>query len=172
MKNGKPINIFKIIIAVGFFGIIAYTISKNINNKFWDTNIIQVLSLINAVVIGFFIVQSLTEKRRYIDCIDKIVLDLQKEVANNEDIYSSDKRIARLAQKSVSNRIKYLKDYSDGEVKKEFEYIENQMKEFKEMYDDHCGSDEEIKGIRVDLNRYIDNITDKCVKIRLMLYKI
>ena len=143
---------------------------KNFNSSnFWTANFIQILTLIVTSGLSFFFVQKLTDKRRKIDCYEHILNEVQNIVENNATIFSVDKE-ALLLQKSIANKIKYLKEHSFSEIKSDLEYIENQFQELRDLYGNHNSSSYELKNIELDMLKHKTNISDKIDKIKLELY--
>lgn len=165
----KTKDIIFVIIVVCISVFIAY---KNIHNKnFWDTNIIQILTLMLTSIISFFFVQHLTDKRRKIDCIEHIIVEIQHTISNDELIFSANKTAISI-QVSIGNRLKHLKDNSFCQVQSDIDYVYNEYIELRELYSNHSQNAESLESIQADMQRHIHNISDKCDKIRLALYEI
>ena len=168
MKIKTKDIIFLIIIAI----ILGFIVYKNIHNdNFWDTNIIQLLTLMLTSIISFFFVQHLTDKRRKIDCIEHIIVEIQHTIENDETIFSFNKTALSM-QASIGNRLKHLKEHSFCKVQSDINYVYDEYTELRELYSNHNQNVESLESIKTDMQRHIHNISDKCDKIRLALYEI
>ena len=155
MKRKKITNFLFVVIIVILSG---FLISKNYSSEnFWTASFIQILTLIVTSGLSFFFVQKLTDKRRKIDCYEHILNEVQNIVENNTKIFSVEKE-ALLLQKSIANKIKYLKEHSFSEIKSDLEYIENQFQELRDLYGNHSTNIYELKNIELDMLKHKTNI--------------
>lgn len=166
--NRKVISNILFICITAIFALLL--LFKNLNStSFWDANFIQILTLTVTATLSFFFVQRLTDKRRKIDCYEHILNEIQSIIDNNTNIFSLSQD-ALLLQKSIANKIKYLKEHSFAEIKTDLEYIEDQFQELRDLYGNHQTSAADLKSIEPDMTKHKTNISDKIDKIKLELY--
>lgn len=140
--------------------------------NFLEANLVQIVTLMLATFVAFYISQKLTDKRRKIDLIQQQLNDIQNLIANSDYIFSiEDTKRARILQKSTLNKIKHIKDYSFPFIFQDIEYISECFVQLKELYDEHSACEEDLQVVSDDIFRIKMNISDKIDKIKLMLYE-
>jgi hypothetical protein len=162
--------------SVFFIGCIALIsiilIWKNCNtNDFYEANLLQILTFILATMISFSFVQHRTDKRRKVDCIEHIIIEIQNLINNNEILFSLE-REALILQSSIANKIKYLKEKGFSQTTPDIDYISSEFEELRSLYANHKQSTQDLDTIKEDLNRHKINISTKCDKVRLTLYEL
>ena len=161
---------FPLIVSTIFLLFCIYLIWLNKGNEdFWSASVVDITSILIGVLIAFFITERYTDTRRRNDCIEHIILEIEDAVSS-ESIFSMD-RITYLKQQSCANRIKYLKDAAFPDLVKDIEFIETNFESIRDLYSNHNSSAESLSSVYLDVKKHRDNITDKCCKIRVELYK-
>ena len=150
----------------------AVLVVKNIDSAdFYQASLLQILTFILATIISIIFVQHRTDKRRKIDCIEHIIVELQNVIDHNENIFSLEND-ALILQTSTANKIKYVKDKGFPQNEKDITYIYDEFEELRNLYASHRKTKEDLESIKDDLSRHKLNISTKCDKIRLGLYEL
>ncbi|WP_394524334.1 hypothetical protein [Lacrimispora sp. JR3] len=145
---------------------------KNYNSTdFYQASLLQILTFILATIISIIFVQHRTDKRRKIDCIEHIIIEIQNVIQHNENIFSL-KSDALMLQASAANKIMYIKDMGFPQNQKDIAYIYDEFQELRDLYGNHVKTEEDLESIENDLKRHKLNITTKCDKVRLSLYDL
>lgn len=174
MKTKKVLSIIGISMVLLFIvGIAIYNIVVN-KTDFLDASIYQVLSLLFAITITYLLTQKKNDERRKNDMLDKMILGIQKDISEKSLVrYETEEEqtIALLQQKSLANRLEYLKDKKTcADIADEVDYISREMEHLREFYGSHMKDKDYMEKSSADIEKYIVNITDKCFYIRLKLY--
>ena len=157
-------------IIIGIIIVASILVIINFNNKnFFKLNLFQIITLVFSAFLSFYLVQRFTDERRKIDCFEKVLLSIRADVCEDEIYFSVGKK-SLLMQKSIANRIVYLKDCKLKAVAEELGYLESEFEEIRELYSNHNQTEESLQSINDDLYRHQVNITDKIDKIRLKIY--
>lgn len=156
-------------------GIIVATITllftKNFEMpEFFKASFVDIITIILAVFITYYLTEKNNNIRRRNDCIEHILLEIE-EMINDEIFFSTNKR-ARQHQSSCANRIKYIKEAGFYDIQEEINFIEEKFDEIRDLYSNHSQNKNELKKVFIDFERYRDYICDKCNKIRVEMYKI
>lgn len=160
-----------LIISAVFIVLCIYLILKNKDSDgFLSASVVDIATILIGVLIAFFLTERYTDKRRRNDCIEHIILEIE-EAVSSESIFSIE-RITFLKQQSCANRIKYLKDAAFPDLLKDIEFIETNFDSIRDLYSHHNTSADDLSSVYLDMEKYRDNITDKCCKIRVELYKV
>ena len=138
------------------------------STTFWEAKITDIITIVLGAVITFFITERMTDKRRRNDCIEHIIMEIEAFVSDAENFKINKNTL--LKQASCANRIKYLKDASFSDIEDDVAFIEQHFSEIRNLYSNHNSSDESLNEVRIDIDRHIDQIVDKCSKIRIGLY--
>lgn len=161
---------FPLIVSVAFLVLCLYLFLVNKDNEeFWSASIVDIATIVIGVLIAFFLTERYTDTRRRNDCIEHIILEIE-EAVSSESIFSID-RVTYLKQQSCANRIKYLKDAAFPDLLKDIEFIETNFDSMRDLYSHHNSSADDLSSVYLDMEKHRDNITDKCCKIRVELYK-
>ncbi len=169
MKDKIKRNIGSIILGLVITVVCAFLLCENIKSSdFFKASFIDVLTVLFGAVITFFMTQRINDRRRRNECIEHIIMEIESFVSNEENFQIEKRTLVR--QSSCANRIKYLKDSSFSEIKKDIEFIHRNYEEIRDLYSNHCKSDADLKSVQVDIDKHRSNIVDKCNKIRISLY--
>lgn len=174
MKRIKGNSVIVILGSIVLLCIGGYNIYTN-GKSFFDASVYQVISLIFALAITFYLTQMKNEERRKIDMLDRMLLDLQNDI--NADSFikyetEDDVHMALLRQKSVANRLAYLIERNPfPKAMEEIKYINNEIAHLREMYGEHMNDKEYMKKSKKEFNKYITNAEDKIFLVHLKLFK-
>lgn len=166
-KYMKPIVIFCLVVATI---LVALALGNLHKSTFWEASLVDLITLVIAIVLSFFITQVIDDDKRRKQCIEDVILEIQSMVGD-ERCYSVCGRQALLKQQSCANKIKYLKEAGFKDIAKDIDFIENEFCEIRDLYSEHNKSEKDLAGIQKDIDRHVDGIYDKCDKIRIALYK-
>lgn len=136
------------------------------NEEFYSASLIDVMTIGIAIFISFLITQYGDNKRRRNDCIEHVILEIERMVSD-EEIVDSKSNMTLLKQASCANRIKYLKDAKFSDIEEDIEFIEQQFQEIRDLYSNHK---DDLLTVKNDLERHQKLICDKCNKVRINLY--
>lgn len=171
IKGNSAIVIFGsiVLLCIG-----VYNICTN-GKSFFEASVYQVISLIFVLLITFYLTQMKNEERRKIDMLDRMLIDLQNELNADRFIKyetEDDIHMALLSQKSVANRLAYLRESGlFPKIMEEIKYIDNEITHLREMYGEHMNDKEYMNKSKKDFDKYITNAEDKIFSVHLKLYE-
>lgn len=173
--GGKRRNKLIVIIpTVILLCISAFNIFEN-GKDFFEINIYQIVSLIFAFVITFYLTQITNDERRKIDMLDKMLFEIQKELTNEcllKFETEEDRNIALLHQRSIASRLKYLIDNNlFPSIIDDIKYTYNEIQHLRSMYGDHMIDKDYMNKSQKEFKRYITNAEDKIFLMHVKLYK-
>jgi hypothetical protein len=128
----------------------------------------------SAIFISYYLVQLKNDERRNRDNIDRIISKVQSLISNTELIDASTKNAqakSLLLQKSLANKLEYIKMNCSHEIKPDLEYICSEFEHLRELYGGHIHDNEYLIKSVDDFKKYIINIDDKCDSLHIKLYK-
>lgn len=177
----KKKDVKYVVIAVALFACVLGVCIYNIVNhsNFWDANAAQILTLFIAISLAFWATQSKNDQRRAKDHIEHVIQKVQVLVVA-EQFYTFDShgnisesnKLFIISARKISNCIEVLKVYSKSfGFKDDVNYIEEQLKQYKEFVSEHLNDHEYLEKSESQLRRYSENIDSKCDQIILKLYK-
>lgn len=167
-----------IIICIFALFLLGIFLSNVIGRKegFWGASITDWLELCMLLVVSYYLVCRESAINRKKEKIEYIISEIKRKILDKELLSAGsdvEKSISRLKLSSISNLIKYVKDYvEDEELKKKIEYIENKNNELKALFIDHIDDAVYIEKSQSDFYRFITNISDKLDEINLDLDKL
>lgn len=157
---------FLVIIAVGC---LIWSIYNGFNNgKFLEASLIQILTLVVAIFISYFLVQHKNDRRRKADFINKMLQEIVLQV-EDEGVLDADTSRAWTIQKSIANRLLALKDNGFKDIEQDMDYVIKEFEEIRELYSNHV---DDLETVEKDINRHRVNISDKCTKIEASLFNV
>ena len=157
------------LIISGIIIVILFIVNQK-SPEFLKASFVDIITIILAVFIAYYLTEKNNSKRRRNDCIDHIILEIE-EMINDEIIFSINKR-ALQHQGSCANRIKYIKEAGFSDIQEEIDFISEKFDEIRNLYSNHCQSKESLKTVIIDFEKHREQICDKCNKIRVEMYKI
>lgn len=155
-----------LIIGIVFIILIASNYSSA---EFFKATLVDIVSIGVVVLFTFFWTEKINDSRRKNDCIEHVIMEIQKMVSDSR-IFSFDKRTL-LLQASCANKIKYLQDANFKQIKEDVNFIADKFIEIRDLYSNHNQNENSLKEVEVDFEKYQSLICDKCDKIRIELYK-
>lgn len=158
-------------ILVGCIYLFAY--NWNNNKDFFKMSLSTLMTIVTAIIISFYLVQKKKDERRKIDNIDKILTKVQLFINDTKLIDASTQSAlnnALLMQKSLANKLEYIKKNCPKEIEFDLLYICNEFQHLRELYGGHFKDEEYIKKSADDFKKFIINIDDKCDAIHMNLY--
>lgn len=144
---------------------------KNWNQEhFLHASLTDIITILIGGVFAFFIAERLTDRRRRNDCIEHIIIEIESFITNDNNFFIIDKS-TYIKQSSCANRIKYLKDAGFSDIAKDIEFIESNFENIRDLYSYHNQNEEALQEVKIDIDKHRTNIVDKCIKIRVGLYR-
>ena len=168
MKNSRVSKYSLVIVfIICMFGIIVYNLLNN--DKFLETSVTSIISIVIAVVISYVFVQKKTDLRSKKEKIDKLLYKIQ-DIIGGESFSLSGKRENLILHRSISNKLAGLKKIQmDKDIMKKIEDIEQVFGDFREFYGNHYNDSEYMEKSRIELINYIQRIDDICDEIHVSL---
>lgn len=170
MKKGLEIFI-GIIFATGtiIWGIHSFQVAEK---DFFAASFEDILAVVIAVLVTFFLTERLNDKRKLYEYIEHMILEIEELLDNDKIFYDDNRKIALALQRSCASKIKILKEANISDFSDDFEKMENEFHEIRDLYSNHyTGGRDDLLKLEPDFNKHKINITDKCDRIRLQLYK-
>ena len=133
---------------------------------FFSASLVDIVTIIIAVFITYALTMSEDDRQRRNQCIEQIILEIEALVIS-ESVFSEQRNVAFMKQRSCANRIKYLKDAGFEDINNDILFIENHFKEIRDLYSNHQN---DLDSVRSDFEKHQNLISDKCNKIRVGLY--
>lgn len=146
--------------------VLLLTVKNYEKETFFSASLVDIVTIIIAVFITYALTMSEDDRQRRNQCIEQIVLEIEALVIN-ESVFSGQKNVALMKQRSCANRIKYLKDAGFEDINSDILFIENHFKEIRDLYSNHQN---DLHSVRTDFERHQNLISDKYNKIRVGLY--
>lgn len=163
-KNRRDRNktsiIVCIIAAIILIGIAIYNIVVD-SAEFWTTNITSLLSISAVLFISYYLTQMRNDERKRIDNIERLILKIQQEVADEKMIHGKS-NMCLMYQRSTNNKIEYLQAQNLSSISDELKYIHEQFQSLRDMYGDHMNDADFPNSREQDFSRIVVNIVDKC----------
>lgn len=148
-----------------------FLIYKNIKKvNFFSANAVDIITILLGVIITFYLTERMNDKRRRNDCIEHIIMEIESFVSDDNNFSICPNTL--MQQASCANRIKYIKDAAFSDIKDEIDFIEHHFTDIRDLYSNHYQNEEEFKGVKKDIDKHRNCITDKCCKIRIGLYSV
>ena len=172
MNDKKTNGIILFLTAIFIIAEVTFNILED-GKAFFNSNLISLIGVMSAVFISYFVVQRLTDKRRKADAFDRMLLTIEQEVENTAKLFSEDKPEALLIQRSLANRIRYLKEAAEWDsIEKDMVYIESRFSDLRNAYGEYIDKSQRSTSQFNTMKRCATDIKDKCVHARLELYKV
>lgn len=159
-----------LIIIIGIVVIVFFVFMNYDNTFFFDATAIELIMLLVGILLTFFYVERRNDKERKNIAIEHLIDSIEGIVDNPKFCTLDENRTALMLHKSCGNKIKYLKDASIKEFKDDIDFISNEFDEIRALYSEHMENENELKMLENDFKRHVQNIRDKCDKIRINLY--
>jgi hypothetical protein len=144
------------------------------NEDFWDISIGNIISVVIAVVVAYFFVQSKNDERKRKEKMEDIINKIQLFI-NSVQAYTvespRDELNIKMQHRSVSNKLAMLGEYKKNMgIDEEYIYIFDKFTSYKDMIGNHITDYKYIKDSRIDLQRDLALIDDKLDMMKLKLY--
>lgn len=136
-------------------------------NEFWQISVNELINIFIALIVGYFIKEYKQERIRRHSGLEKIMDELEDAIASDRMV-SRDGKLARMPHTSCANRIQYLLDAGFDEFEDELNFIAERLEKIRDLYSEN----ESIYNQNLyEMNRLRTHVVDKCIKIRIELYK-
>lgn len=174
--NKKSAAVWKwILLAILVIALILFTL-YNIchNDKFWDASAVNIITILIAVVISYFLVQKKSDKRKQkdilLDLMNKLELQISSEKAYNFAGQTTEEIMMR--KRDISNKIHILSEVQDSfSLQDEIKFICDKFDEYDKLISDHIADLEYLKKSQNELRRPLDLISNKLVSMSINMYK-
>lgn len=149
------------------------------NNDFFCINYQQTITVIIAIIIAFWANQLRNDIRKKKEIIEKIIKKLQ-EFVTDEKFYVFDcnytqdelRIIVNRNSRKLSNLMSSIEEFSEEfDYRDEANYIKNEIGNYKDLIGNHINDINHLCNSKSDLQKYSDNIDNKCDAIIIKLYK-
>lgn len=170
MRKRCRTSIFTIIIVV--IGLVwsAYNIFVIGDCKtFFGANLFQILTIMIAIVISFYISQKMTDRRRKADVIEKMLYSIQDRLSCKEIILSSKREISLPALREVENNLKHLKEHCFPNQEEDFKILYDKFEILRELFDESFMQESRLNELKPKMICAINVINSKCNEIILKM---
>ena len=169
IKNHFKRNLGVTISVLIVVGICTFLLFKNVKEaEFFSASAVDIITILLGALIAFYLTEQMTDRRRRNDCIEHIISEVEAFVSEEANFKIDKGTLMR--QGSCANRIKYLKDASFSDIRKEVSFIDDKFNEIRDLYSNHCMDQKELDTVKIDIDKRRDLIVDKCCKIRIGIY--
>ena len=153
-----------ILLSIGMLGLVLHNI--NTNDDFFKTSITNVLTLIVAVVLTYYMSQRRNDVRRKKDVVSKILDKICVLISDSrmcEITEKKDVEFILINIRTISNKITCLESLSvQLGYKNELDQIKNIFSEYEDFVSEHISDIDYLKKSRKDLSNKIALIEKKC----------
>lgn len=172
IKTVKKVAISVLCIIVIFIALINVFAIKN--DDFWKTSATTCITLLVAIVFGYYMTQKNLDARRqkdeYIKIIEKIqaiiMNDLMYNIIDNNNINE-----ALMNKRNLSNYITILKNHaSKFGFKTEVAFINEKFEEYADILGNHNDDLEYLKKSQMELKRPLELIEGKLDEMTIRIY--
>lgn len=165
------------VVPVLFLGAIIYVgvINYTNNSEFMNASVTQIITLLIAVIITFYITQYKNDQRKIKDYAESIIRKIQN-VVMDEGFISFDEgtetKQITMVNRKMSNYIDVLKKYAEKlNFSTDAKYIEEEFQRYREFVDEHISDIEYLNKSATTLQNHAEKIEQKCDLIIFNLYK-
>lgn len=173
------INKTLMIIAVALmFTVLCYVLYYNISNNdnFWISSIVEILTIIIALIFAYYLVEKNNNKRKQKEIIQSNIKKIQHYIYDSEIYNVQNNTIAnsltrKIKIRKINNLLSYLKDYSEKyKYKKILKKITSDFKDYQRLSEEMIqDNDFNTKSIN-SLIRIIETIDDNLEEIIHLIY--
>lgn len=150
-------------ITIGIVSLINY-------QHFWEASATQVLTLIVAICVAFWVTQFKTDVRKKKDHAEQLLKKIQT-LATSETFCrvsitcdkDNHKKQIMINNRSLSNAIGLLQKYAkELRFVEDANYIESQFKEYRSFVSEHIEDIDYLSKSETTMRKYSENIDNKC----------
>lgn len=171
MNKGMYFILGILSIAIILLGI--YNIKNN--QEFMYTSAYQVLSLIFAIIFGFYYTQRINNQKNSKDATVRLILNIQTLLSDKRFrtiCCEEDVDFVKMKLRTVANKIDCLESFSKKlKIQEEFIYIKKKFDEYEEFIGNHVSDLMYLKKSEKELSNFSELIDNKCDYIVVSLYK-
>ena len=169
----KNLSLILIVLFLVFCAILSIFNIKH-NDNFFEISLYNVLNLVIAVAIAYYLTQRKNDERKLKEKAEEIVEKIQIKL-NDGQAYNinSDEDIAYvlLMHRSISNWIRLLDSIKEKlKFETEVNYISENYKNYKEFIGNHINDIDYLAKSRKELENYILLIDNKLDEIKISMY--
>ena len=183
MKKRHVLLICLPILVILIFSLI-WIFSKFKNDKFWDANFYEIISVFLTALIGVlgfaitvYMVTDVEEKRRYVDAL-VLILDKIDEIISTDDLIpraieqgSPEYKKMISSKRNVTNYIDILRKNSEVlKIKNDIQFIFDKFHEYEICIDNCCIYKIITEEICVELGNILGLIQGKICEVRVSIY--
>lgn len=156
-----------VILIIGICNMICY-------NKFWETSVSSIITLLIAVVFSYYFTQSKNDIRKKKEKADRLLYKIQDIILEKGFIESDPEEISRvnlIKHRSLANKIECLKKTckGDDEIYKDIEKLEEEFSRFREFYGEHYKDSEYMLKSQNELQNYVTKMDDIADQIHIKI---
>lgn len=156
-----------VITVVAIYNIIA-------NEKFWEVSVGTCLTLLVAVIVSYYLVQSKANEKSKKEALIRLMTAIQG-VATDEKSYTvnckDDTKILTMKKRQLSNYIKVLENYEANICDSEdIKFVKDKFEEYDSKIGDHIDDIDYLCKSYNDLRRPLDLIDSKLYEMIMKLY--
>lgn len=177
--HNKKVNVtIKIVGLISFLFLCGYNAKNNIN--FFTVDIYQILSMIIAVIVAYFLVQIKNDERKRKEVAEHILDDIQvvcqkiiSEINNPECMCKDVWRELLMNKRRLGNKVKALKEIVDGfETEKILEDIHEKYFSCSILIGKLAPIKEKINvEIQTEIEKNLSLLDERCDDIKVHLYR-
>lgn len=171
-KNGNKRNISKWI-CIGAIIVLVIIVLYNCVTDwkvFLTTNVTSVLSISAVLIVSYYLTQMRNDERKRIDNVERLIIKIQQEIVSEKVIHGKI-NMCLLYQRSIANKIGYLRGLDLTKINDDLKYIDEQFITFKDLYGSHMNDTDFPESMEQDFQRLIINIIDRCDEMLVDLRK-
>ncbi|MEE3485507.1 MAG: hypothetical protein VZQ98_14450 [Bacteroidales bacterium] len=136
---------------------------------FFGANLFQILTIMVAIVISFYISQRITDRRRKADVIEKMLYIIQDRLSNKDIILSSKREVSLPALREVENNLKYLTEHCFSGQKDDFKILNDKFEVLRGLFDESFMQESRLNELKPKMVSAISVINSKCNEIILKM---
>ncbi len=146
----------------------------NTNSKFWEMSFFNIVTIIVAVCVSFYLTQRFSDIRKKKDIFQKVLEDIQS-IVGSSDAYliedNTEKESLLMRLRGLNLKLATAKKCASFlGVEKEIDYLSSTFKEYETLISDHISDLNYLKHSRKELQRPLDIIYNHIYEVLLKLY--
>lgn len=174
--NKKSSSIVKGILTVlllcAFAAFVVYNIKNN--DKFWDASLVNVITILIAIIISYFFVQRKNDLRKQKDILLNLINGLQLQISSEKayDFSGQSGEEILMRKRDISNKIHILSGFQDTFLlQDEMKFVCEKFDEYDALIGDHISDLDYLRKSKNELRRPLDLINNKLISMSINLYK-
>ncbi len=160
------------LLAIGFAVFVLYNIGHN--EEFWSASAVNIITILIAVVISYFLVQRKSDRRKQkeilLDLINKLRLLIDSE--ETYDFTGQSREEILMRNRDISNKVQILTDIQTVfGIEEDMKFIQEKATEYLSLVGDHSMDLDYLIKSKKELQRPLMLISTRLVSMSINLFQ-